>query len=94
LQISRVSTFELTQWAQEDICSSKASRQILAKAAVKVSGIEVLASRLDINARALKLYLEGNEQIPDSLLLRAIDVIIEGLPQPPPNGQDPSHPES
>ena len=72
----------------------KASRQILAKAAVKVGGIEVLASRLDITARALKLYLEGNEQIPDSLLLRAIDIIIEDLPQPPPNRQDPSHPKS
>lgn len=72
----------------------KASRQILAKAAVKVGGAEVLASRLEITAQVLKLYLEGDQEIPDSLLLRAIDIIIEDLPQPPPNWRDPSHTEN
>ena len=72
----------------------KASRQILAKAAVKVGGAEVLASRLDITARALKMYLEGDQEIPDSLLLRAIDIIIEDLPQPPPHPRDRSRPQS
>lgn len=73
----------------------KASRQILAKAAVKVGGAEMLASRLQTTAQVLKLYLEGDREIPDSLLLRAIDIIIEDLPQPPPTDpRDPSRPQS
>jgi hypothetical protein len=72
----------------------KASRQILAKAAVKVGGAEVLASRLETTARALKMYLEGDQEIPDSLLLRAIDIIIEDLPPAPPHPSDTSRPKS
>ena len=45
-----------------------------------VGGTEALAARLDISPRVLKLYLEGHESIPDSLLLRAIDLIVDDLP--------------
>jgi len=72
----------------------KASRQILAKAAVKIGGAEVLASRLEITARVLKMYLEGDQEIPDSVLLRAIDIIIEDLPQALPDPSDPTRPQS
>jgi hypothetical protein len=61
----------------------KASRQILARAAVLIGGAEVLASRLDISAPVLKRYLEGDEEIPSSVLLRAIDIILEDLRQQP-----------
>jgi hypothetical protein len=44
----------------------KASRQILARAAVLIGGAEVLASRLDIRAPMLERYLEGDEEIPSS----------------------------
>jgi hypothetical protein len=56
-----------------------ASRQILARAAVIIGGTEVLASRLAISAGVLTLYLEGNEEIPSSVLSRAIDIIVEDL---------------
>ena len=72
----------------------KASRQILAKAAVKIGGAEVLASRLEITARVLKMYLEGDQEIPDSVLLRAIDIIVEDLPQALPDASDPTRPQS
>jgi hypothetical protein len=72
----------------------KASRQILAKAAVKIGGAEVLASRLEITGRVLKMYLEGDQEIPDSVLLRAIDIIIEDLPQALPDPSDPTRPQS
>lgn len=78
----------------EAVPIQKASRQILAKAAVTVGGAEMLASRLQVTAQVLKLYLEGDREIPDPLLLRAIDIIIEDLPQPPPNPRDPSRPQS
>jgi hypothetical protein len=72
----------------------KASRQILAKAAVKIGGAEVLASRLGITAPVLKMYLEGDQEIPDSVLLRAIDIIIEDLPQALPDPSDRTRPQS
>jgi len=72
----------------------KASRQILAKAAVKIGGAEVLASRLEITAGVLKMYIEGDQEIPDSVLLRAIDIIIEDLPQALPDPSDPTRPQS
>jgi hypothetical protein len=55
----------------------KASRQILARAAVLIGGAEIPASRLDIGAPMLKRYLEGDEEIPSSVLLRAIDIILK-----------------
>jgi hypothetical protein len=40
----------------------KASRQILARAAVLIGGAEILASRLDIGAPMLKRYLKGTKR--------------------------------
>jgi hypothetical protein len=57
----------------------KASRQILASAAVLIGGAEGLASRLDISGPVLKRYLEGDEEIPSAVLLHAIDFILEDL---------------
>ena len=72
----------------------KASRQILARAAVLIGGAEVLASRLDIGAPMLKRYLEGDEEIPSSVLLRAIDILVEDLRQLQPIQRDASRPKS
>lgn len=71
-----------------------ASRQILARAAVLIGGAEALASRLDITVPILKRYLEGVEEIPSSVLLRAIDIILDDLRDQPPFRQDGSRPKS
>ena len=42
----------------------------------------------------LKRYLEGDEEIPSSVLLRAIDIIVEDLRQLQPIQRDRSRPES
>jgi hypothetical protein len=60
---------------------------------VQIGGAELLASRLDITAPVLKRYLEGDEDIPSSVLLLAIDIIVEDLRQQP-FRRDPSRPES
>lgn len=62
------------------MATQQAARQVLARAAMVVGGTEALAARLDMSPRVLKLYLEGSESIPDSLLLRAIDLIVDDLP--------------
>jgi hypothetical protein len=60
--------------------TAKASRQLLARAAVRLGGVEALASQLEISQRVLMLYIQGHEAVPDSLLLRVIDVILDALP--------------
>jgi hypothetical protein len=65
------------------VASKDTSRKVLAHAAAQV-GVAKLAERLQISERILHHYLTGHELIPDELFLRAVDVIIEQLPQPEP----------
>jgi hypothetical protein len=77
------------------MAGQEVARKVLAAATARVGGIEALASRLEVSQRVVRHYLEGNEPIPDSLLLSAIDLIIEGLPQPESAQQSqPQHPTS
>jgi len=62
--------------------SSLTARRVLAKAAVQIGGVAQLAARLNIGARLLGEYLTGARAIPDALLLAAIDVVLEELPEP------------
>jgi len=66
------------------MASHAASRKVLAHAAAQV-GVPALAERLQISQRLLHHYLTGHELIPDELFLRALDVIIEQLPEPKPS---------
>lgn len=59
--------------------TAKAARHLLARAAVRLGGVDALASQLEISQRVLTLYIDGHEAVPDSLLLRVIDVILEDL---------------
>lgn len=52
-------------------------RQLLSRAAAKLGGVEALSERLGIGHRILRHYIEGKEPVPDSVLLRAIDVLLE-----------------
>ena len=65
------------------VASRDTSRKVLAHAAAQV-GLPALAARLQVSERILRHYLTGHELIPDELFLRAVDVIIEQLPQPQP----------
>lgn len=66
---------------RETLETTEATRHILARAAVRLGGVDALASRLKISQRALTLYIQGHEAAPDSLLLRAIDFILDDLPE-------------
>ena len=70
-------------------------RHILAKAAAKVGGVEVLAERLGLSTRLVNAYITGRERVPDVLLLRAIDVVVEDAPAVPPTFRNtPEHPDN
>ena len=60
--------------------TAKATRHLLARAAVRLGGVDALASQLEISERVLTLYIQGHGAVPDSLLLRVIDVILDTLP--------------
>ena len=58
------------------------SRKVLAHAAAQI-GVEALAERLQISTRTLHEYLTGGALVPDDVFLRAVDVIVERLPELP-----------
>lgn len=62
-----------------------AGRHLLARAAAQAGGVSVLASQLGLSERVLRHYIEGNEPVPDSLVLQVVDVILKRLPEPPKN---------
>ena len=55
-------------------------RRVLARAAAKLGGVDALAARLEISEQVLRHYITGREPVPDALLMRAIDVILEDVP--------------
>jgi hypothetical protein len=56
------------------------ARRVLARAAVLLGGVTALGERLDLAQRQLTDYLTGAEPIPDEILLAAIDIVLEELP--------------
>ena len=56
------------------------ARHVLARAAAKVGSVAELASRLNVRPRALHHYVTGQLVVPDALFLRALDVLLEELP--------------
>jgi hypothetical protein len=61
--------------------SHEVARRVLARAAAQLGSVESLAGRLMISSRLLQYYITGSEPVPDSLLLRVIDIVLEGLPE-------------
>jgi hypothetical protein len=57
------------------------SRRVLERAAARLGGAAALAAKLGIGERVLSRYLEGRELVPDALFLRAVDIVLEQLPE-------------
>jgi hypothetical protein len=57
------------------------ARHVLARAAAKVGGVAKLASRLNLSQRVLTWYVHGDLTVPDALFLKALDMILEELPE-------------
>jgi len=51
--------------------------RILEAASEIVGGNEALAERLGIREKVLAVYMQNRRQLPDALLLRAVDIILE-----------------
>ena len=55
----------------------------MARTAAQVGGIPRLASELKVSETVLRHYILGKEPIPEGLMLRVIDVLLEQFPEPP-----------
>jgi hypothetical protein len=66
-------------------------RRLLAHAATKLGGVEVLAEKLGISRGALGFFLTGSQYLPDAIFLKLVDLICEEWPSPP---ASPSLPDS
>ena len=77
----------ISQPGADSVCwnavdSIDTSRKVLAHAAARI-GVQALAERLQITTRTLHEYLTGGALVPDEVFLRALDVIVERLPELP-----------
>jgi hypothetical protein len=70
--------------------------RLLQTAADIVQGREVLAERLGIRPAILSLYLTDVRPLPDTLLLKAVDIILDDrqsrFPRPQPSELQPREP--
>jgi hypothetical protein len=55
---------------------------LLVAAAELAGGAEALARYLHISPKTLRLYIDGERRLPDFLLLRTVDLVLAGGPQP------------
>jgi DNA-binding transcriptional regulator YdaS (Cro superfamily) len=58
---------------------NKIGAKVLARAAAKVGGARALAQHLGISPGVLSRYVTGTAAVPDSIFLRAVDVILDEL---------------
>jgi hypothetical protein len=58
-----------------------AARKVLARAAAHLGGVRPLSSRLRISELLLQRFITGERPVPDELFLRAVDVVLEHLPE-------------
>jgi hypothetical protein len=56
---------------------STTSVKILQAASEIVGGNDALAERLGIGRHALAMFMDDRRELPDSLLLRVVDIILE-----------------
>jgi hypothetical protein len=57
------------------------ARRVLGRAVQKLGGEQELAARIGITVLLLRLYLEGQRPVPDAVLLRAVDIVLDELPE-------------
>jgi len=69
------------------VTASRDAALVLAKAAEKLGSVAVFAALLGVSERVLQAYIDGIDPVPDSLYLKAVDVILDGAEgmKPPAN---------
>ena len=61
---------------------SQATARVLRAAAEVLGGEAALAKHLNIGELLMRAYIEERRPLPDFLLLRAVDVVLENIKRP------------
>jgi hypothetical protein len=59
--------------------STDDKRNLLAHMAARLGGIDELAEKLRMSRREIMAYLAAREAIPDALVLKIIDLVLEDI---------------
>jgi hypothetical protein len=68
-------------------------RQVLARVVEKLGSAEHAAARLGVSATLLQRFLSGTISLPDQLLLKAMDLVVDGVPSETPAVGQPQVPK-
>jgi len=68
-------------------------RQVLARVVEKLGSVEHAAARLGVSATLLQRFLSGTIPLPDQLLLKAMDLVVDGAPAETPALGQPQAPK-
>jgi hypothetical protein len=68
-------------------------QQVLARVVEKLGSVEHAATRLGISATLLQRFLSGRIPLPDQLLLKAMDLVVDGAPSETPAVAQPQAPK-
>ena len=58
-------------------------QRLIVKVVNKLGGIDLAAARLEISPSLLMRFVEGTMSVPDAVLLRAVDHVLDELPERP-----------
>ena len=64
-----------------ELASLDLGRRIVEKVVLRLGGCDEAAARLNVSATVLKRLVDGWLVVPDSLLLRAMDLLSRELPE-------------
>ena len=53
------------------------TRKLLAYIAIRMGGVDGLAGKLQISPNVLMLYITGERFVPDRLVLRVVDLVLD-----------------
>ena len=59
------------------------AQRLIVKVVNKLGGIEMAATRLEVSPSLLMRFVEGTMNVPDAVLLRVVDYLLDELPEAP-----------
>lgn len=59
------------------------AQRLIVKVVNKLGGIDMAATRLEVSPSLLMRFVEGTMNVPDAVLLRVVDYLLDELPQTP-----------
>jgi hypothetical protein len=62
---------------------------VLQKVVEKLGGLYAAAVQLGVSPRVISHYLDGTTRVPDALLLRAVDIVLDEFQQSPSGASQP-----